>query len=331
MKEAKKIGFVILLCLWAVRAFAGDDKWNEVLDLEGKWKFSIGDNKQWAESNFDDSDWEKIRVPDDWEDQGFHGFDGYAWYRIKFDGRELDRNAGALTLFLGYIDDIDETFFNGRKIGQSGSFPPVFKTAYNANRQYLIPDELINYNGENVIAVRVFDAMQYGGITDGPIGIYSNEEDKELIVNLRGVWNFKKIPNWKMGQDPNLEMLSDEKEEWMQIMVPSAWEHQGYDFNGGAIYHKLFKIPEQFKGETFILILGAIDDKDWAYLNGKPIGQTDGYKKLRAYTITPDMYDTKDLNVLTIYIEDSTGEGGITHGPVGIMRQTDFTRFMRWR
>ena len=34
--------------------------------------------------NFDDSEWEKINVPSSWENQGFHGYDGYAWYRTSF-------------------------------------------------------------------------------------------------------------------------------------------------------------------------------------------------------------------------------------------------------
>ncbi len=333
MKEIKRVvaGVFLLLAGLVYDANARDD-WKEVVDLSGKWKFIIGDNLNWAKVNLDDSDWESIRVPDNWESQGFHGYDGYAWYRTSFDGDELDKGHGGYSLFLGYIDDIDEVFFNGVKIGRTGSFPPEFSTAYNAKRRYQIPNELINYQGRNVIAVRVYDAMLEGGIVDGDIGIYTNEEDRALAVNLRGMWNFKLLPEWRIGQNPDFNMLESKAKDWTEIMSPLAWEHQGYHkYNGGAVYHKTFVIPDKYKNENLVLMIGAIDDKDWTFFNGKLIGQTDGYNKLRAYTITPDMWSSNDLNVLTIYIEDSTGYGGIVEGPVGLIRQSDFTRFIRWR
>ena len=40
------------------------------------WKFRIGDRLEWAGKDFDDSRWESIRVPNQWEDEGFNGYDG---------------------------------------------------------------------------------------------------------------------------------------------------------------------------------------------------------------------------------------------------------------
>ncbi len=36
--------------------------------------------------DFDDSKWDKITVPSSWENQGFRGYNGYAWYRVSFEG-----------------------------------------------------------------------------------------------------------------------------------------------------------------------------------------------------------------------------------------------------
>ncbi|MFY0627486.1 MAG: beta galactosidase jelly roll domain-containing protein [Reichenbachiella sp.] len=331
IREIKCLAFIFLFIGRILIANAGGN-WKEIVDLSGKWRFNIGDNQNWSRTNIDDSDWEKVRVPDSWENQGFYGYDGFAWYRTSFDGDEFDDLQGSFSLFLGYIDDVDEAYFNGVKIGKTGSFPNDFQTAYNAKRVYQIPDELINYNGRNVIAVRVFDAGREGGIVSGDVGIYQNEEDRALAVNLRGLWNFKLLPQWEIGQEPDFDMLNRRTDSWVQIMAPMAWDHQGFqNYDGGAVYHKSISIPEKYKNENLILIIGAIDDNDWAYFNGKLIGQTNGYNKLRAYTITPDMYSSNDLNVLTIYIEDSAGYGGITEGPIGLIRQSDFTRFIRWR
>src|SRR5688572_26232594 len=100
------------------------EKWRMILDLEGRWKFTIGDNRKWASPNYPDNDWESIDVPSTWEDEGFNGYNGYAWYRTSFDGADLKSKGGIpFNLFMGYIDDVDEVFLNGHKIGASGSFP----------------------------------------------------------------------------------------------------------------------------------------------------------------------------------------------------------------
>ena len=54
------------------------------IDLCGDWRFEIGDNPAYAEKNFDDNGWEVIHVPNMWENEGFPGYDGYAWYRLHF-------------------------------------------------------------------------------------------------------------------------------------------------------------------------------------------------------------------------------------------------------
>lgn len=332
--------FISVFILATIRA-SGQENLTEIIDLSGYWKFTIGDNARWSRTVLDDANWEKIRVPGKWESQGFHGYDGYAWYRTTFDGQDLARYKGSLTLMLGYIDDIDQVYLNGELIGATGSFPPYFSTAYNAKRIYHLPDESINFNQENTIAVRVFDTIQDGGIVSGDIGIYANKDDEQLAVNLRGNWKFKLLSGWRIGSKPDFKVYNDHmradrakgiQENWENIMVPMAWDYQGFkDFDGGAVYQREFTVPASLRGESLILMIGAIDDQDWVFLNGKFIGHTYGYDRLRAYTLTPDMYNIGGVNVLTIYVEDSTGFGGITHGPVGLIQQINFTRFIRWR
>jgi hypothetical protein len=79
-------------------------------------------------------------VPEPWEEQGFHGYNGYGTYRKHF---TLDNELRGLMLYLslGYIDDVDAVYVNGTKIGSTGAFPPQYQTAYNARRLYFMPDE----------------------------------------------------------------------------------------------------------------------------------------------------------------------------------------------
>jgi len=53
------------------------------IDLNIPWKFHTGDDIGWAAPAFDDSKWEKIDPSKVWEEQGYEGYDGFAWYRIR--------------------------------------------------------------------------------------------------------------------------------------------------------------------------------------------------------------------------------------------------------
>jgi beta-galactosidase/beta-glucuronidase len=308
------------------------DKWDRVLNLKGMWKFSIGDKALWGEKYFNDNKWEDILVPSKWEDEGFNGYNGYAWYRKTFSGTELVsvKDAG-LHLLLGHIDDVDEVYFNGTKIGGSGSFPPRFHTAYNAFRSYFIPKELIDLNGRNVIAVRVYDSEIEGGIVSGDVGIYTNRGDRGLTINLRGVWDFK-LGRERYNSVSESSLTSLTKDGWTDIIVPSIWEKQGFDdYDGSAWYKKTFTIPKEMVGDDVVLLLGKIDDSDKVFLNGKLIGSTEQrHDKLRMYHIQSSQFKPGE-NTLIVFVDDTGGAGGMWEGPVGLMKQSEFTRYIRWK
>lgn len=313
------------------------DKYDRAVSLHGKWKFNIGDKSLWADPYFNDKTWESIYVPSKWEDEGFNGYNGFAWYRTTFEGAELQDKNGSYSLFLGYIDDVDEVYFNGHKIGSSGSFPPRYHTAYNAFRNYFIPREFINFTGKNVIAVRVYDAEIEGGIVSGEVGIYTSRKDSGLALNLRGMWDFR--VTWSHSSrstgfdEKSVNELAAQKEGWVEVVVPSNWESQGFeDYDGGAWYRKKFMVPKTLAGEDVVLILGKIDDTDRTFLNGKMVGQmTDAWQQVRYYHIAASQLKAGEVNTLMVFVDDPQGNGGIFEGPVGIMKQSDFTKYLRWK
>ncbi|NJM16256.1 MAG: hypothetical protein HC896_13555 [Bacteroidales bacterium] len=196
-------GHLILTVILAVLARHGfGEELELLLNLQSYWKFTIGDKTEWAKADYNDSDWEKIKVPATWEDQGFNGYNGYAWYRIKVKISDVLQNR-QLYLLLGYIDDVDEAFFNGHLIGKTGEFPPGYATAYNAQRRYLVPSEAIKYNDINVISVRVYDYQLAGGIVGGKVGIYAGRTSIDLDIDLQGKWYFLPYDdhtcNWTMN------------------------------------------------------------------------------------------------------------------------------------
>ncbi len=152
---------------------------SQTIVLPDNWLFKTGDDPSYKEISIDESGWVNINVPGNWEDQGFPEYDGYAWYRLHFKITEHPGNQ-PLYLFLGKIDDADETYLNGVKIGSSGKLPPEPLTAWNDQRAYKIPNELLQK--ENTIAIRVYDIFSPGGIHSGLIGIL-NQQEYEYEMN----------------------------------------------------------------------------------------------------------------------------------------------------
>lgn len=310
-----------------------NEEYYQVMGFKGNWKFQIGDNKKWSSPEYNDQGWEDIYVPEDWENEGFNGYDGYAWYRIHFDGRKLERNH-AHYLILGSIDDVDETFLNGRLIGRTGRFPPRFRTAYNANRKYFMSNELINFEGDNTIAVKVYDEYKNGGIVNGKPGIYVSEGSENLLQNLYGPWRFTRRNNQSHKE------IDFDDDDWDVLLVPAYWDNQGYrSFNGVAWYRKTFKlnfVPDP--NEDYYLVLGRIDDFDITYLNGEFVGETNdhgdlgesqSYRRMRLYRIPNGLLNTKDENVIAVKVKDIGIDGGIYSGPIGIVSEADVTRMLR--
>jgi hypothetical protein len=130
------------------------------------WRFSPGDDTSWSNPGFDDSGWGKIAIGSVWEDNDeYKGLDGYAWYRLHFTIPASFEPSETMELSLGKIDDADEVFLNGNKVGQTGKFPPEYESKAEEQRRYDVPKDLVKIGGDNVLAVRVYDGGGDGGIT----------------------------------------------------------------------------------------------------------------------------------------------------------------------
>ncbi|HEX3384372.1 MAG TPA: sialate O-acetylesterase, partial [Mucilaginibacter sp.] len=135
----------------------------------------------WAEPGFDDSAWQKMTVPNYWEQQGVPDYDGTMWFRKKITVPEAWAGKD-LTLNMGGIDDYDVSYFNGTEIGHTELF--FYK------RTYTIPGKLVKA-GENTIAVRVFDNGGLGGINIGPLQL-GLAADTTGRIDLAGQWAYQK-------------------------------------------------------------------------------------------------------------------------------------------
>lgn len=353
----KALGLAALTLMTATSAVSQD--WKMLFGLRGDWKFELGDDIRWAEKNFNDSKWETIFAPAHWEDEGFPGYDGYAWYRKHFHASD-DWRDKALYVRLGRIDDVDEVYVNGKLVGATGTFPPEYHTAYNQSRDYPLPISYLNIPGDNVIAVRVYDDQIEGGMVEGRLGVYEDRNALLPDIPLAGEWRFRTgdDPSWK-----EREVVGDESggtreasmrgkkggsNTWVPIHVPGNWERQGFGiagssdfegYDGYAWYRLLFYVPKEFADKRMVLLLGMIDDFDETYLNGKLVGKTgrmgtdvrntDDWQKLRAYTLLPGQLLAGEQNVIAVRVFDGWRGGGIYSGPIGIVTRDKFLKWER--
>lgn len=299
-----------------------------LVNLRGTWRFSVGDDARWARTDYDDSDWSRIEVPAYWEEEGYDDYNGFAWYRRTFTFHDDAKQT--TYLLLGQVDDVDEVFLNGRRLGSTGSFPPNYVTAYNQDRMYAIPPGTLKEGGQNLLAVRVYDAAMGGGIRGRSVGIYTSNIPMPDI-DLTGEWKFQPGDNlaWK-------EERADES-EFTTIIVPSYWENAGHNVDGFAWYRRTFARPPELKDQMMVLMLGKVDDTDEVYLNGQKIGSTGNlndsdrhsganyYAQSRNYHFPASLL--KETNVIAVRVHDHQERGGIYEGPVGIIGQNRFIEY----
>ena len=127
-------------------------------------------------TNVNDAQWKTMQLPKYIETAGLN-IDGVIWFR-----RTIDLPAGGnATISLGPVDDSDETWINGIRVGG-------IPKEYARERVYKIPAGVLK-TGKNVVAVRVDD-------TGGGGGMYGKAENMFIQVgknktSLAGNWKYE--------------------------------------------------------------------------------------------------------------------------------------------
>ena len=140
------------------------------------------EDEKYSSPDYDDSDWGKVKVPGIWDVSPLKDYKGVVWLRKEFEWPE-NINPDTIKLFLDKIDEMDETFINGIKVGSHLTIGDWVN-----ERVYFI-DKGILKPGKNVIAVKITNVA-------GAAGIYGKRDvaffnDGKEIVNLSGWWKYK--------------------------------------------------------------------------------------------------------------------------------------------
>lgn len=165
---------------------------------------------KWAGPDVDTSGWNRIQIPGKWEDQGYPTFDGTVWLRREIELPAEALGSGGLVLHLGPVDDSEETWFNGHRLGtEPGRGARTYEIAADQARP-----------GRNVLSIRVFDFGGAGGFNGKP---------EDFYLETTGTENARRFPlagEWKFHTGADLSKLPPAPRP------PGNWSRPTGLFNG---------------------------------------------------------------------------------------------------
>ncbi len=132
-----------------------------------------GFGKGWSRPEFEDASWSEVALPTPWEQIEGREVDGAVWYRHHFSLPPEWKGKG-IRLELGFVGTDDSTYVNGLKVGATmGRFKP---------RAYFIGPGVLR-EGENVVAIRVWNRSGEGGLLGPDIKLTSVDGGTSLDLN----------------------------------------------------------------------------------------------------------------------------------------------------
>lgn len=141
------------------------------------------------------AEWADVSSLTPWETWGvpqLAEYDGPLWYRttVRLTASQARQ---AATLSLGRVDELDQTWVNGRWVG--GLEQP------HLDRTYTLPAGTLKA-GENVVTVNVYDGWQLGGMYDDRTGVRTLRFADGSTAPLETGWRWRKHPTPNAGWPP---------------------------------------------------------------------------------------------------------------------------------
>ena len=150
----------------------------------------------WAAPEYDDANWPTTLVPKPWPTKVVKDFDGTLWMR-KHLVIPNDQAGKRIELHLSKMLQLDTTYFNGHKIGETDGDA--------VSRNYDVPAEYVRA-GDNVIAVRLTGQNRSG---DGFVGMHGDAAEMVTqvgtqTISLSGAWLYQTGPDLSALPEPNM-------------------------------------------------------------------------------------------------------------------------------
>jgi sialate O-acetylesterase len=147
-------------------------------------------------------------------------------------------------------------------------------------------------------------------------------EVKRLIADPAGAQREAQARQnaWYQAKDPGSaasppwSAAEIETGSWKPMTLPANWESAGYPgFDGVFWFRRAFDLPENWNGADAELHLGAIDDNDSTWVNGRQVGANTGWNVPRVYRV-PAGALKRGANVIAVRVLDTGAGGGLWGG-----------------
>ena len=157
-------------------------------------------------------------------------------------------------------------------------------------------------------------AQDFAQANPKDIALYPQQNTCRNVLDLSGVWNFKKDTQ-KVG----------ENEQWYNglsnaesIAVPGSWndQHEGdHNYLGMAWYELNTSVPENWKGSKIYIRVGSAVYMSKLWVNGIAVGQHEGGHLPFAFDISKQI-KWGEKNRITIQVENELSPTRIPNGNV---------------
>ena len=307
---------------WPRAAMAALNENTKALPLE--WKFATDDDKQglangFAELNFDDSAWVKIRTDKTWEEQGFKDYNGFGWYRLVVD---IPANSNEQpVLIVGAADEAAEVYINGKKVldrpypykGNPNSYAESFEVPWDP-----VP-------GKNIIAIKVIDNIGVGGIAKPCYLKFEEKIDRESNVVKDPTFTMTAPAPWQFHKRIGLSEFAKKTVDGKNVAAMKAVGKKGNDlylnkYNvHSMLYQKVsglkigqeynliitFRTDSQFDGELLVFSHADIQTSRKSDAN---IQIDASGKKLRWTTVSKKFIAKRDFASVYLNLAANKGE-----------------------
>jgi uncharacterized protein len=181
-----------------LEALSNDNLFWRLHDTRESDRIAAGyqDDKQvvdYSGDGIETTGWQNIETPSRWSKTSareLQNFDGIVWVR-----REFEIAAGlagkSARLSLGPVDDSDDTYLNGKRIGG-------MVRKWDEVREYPVPAGLLR-PGNNQLTVRISDSGGRGGIYGEKEQVFVQIGNEK--IDLSGIWKYKIEEQFKPDQE----------------------------------------------------------------------------------------------------------------------------------
>ena len=122
---------------------------------------------------------------------------------------------------------------------------------------------------------------------------------------------------WWLGKESKLEDIHAVPKKagpWRPIRLPKEWQELGLTWVRTHVV-----IPAAWQGLTLRLNLGAVDDRDVTFFNGRRIGSTDGWDNPRCYAVPQEVIAWGGDNEVAVAVDNIFAGGGLYRGPLELL------------